>query len=212
MNYDAIIFDVDGTLWDSRALVADAWNQGVRDLLGYDPGYTVGDMDRLFGNTMVRIGELLFPEMEERARNDLMYRLINEYENRWLTKSGGIFYPGVEETVQRLARRYPLFIVSNCQKGYIEWVMHYGGFRSCIRDWLCFEDTLRGKGENLKLMCRRHGLAHPVYVGDTAGDWEACQQAGMPMIFASYGLGRVEGLPTIRYLPELEELMEQGGL
>ena len=207
MKYDAIIFDVDGTLWDSRALVADAWNQGVRDLLGYHPHYTPQDMDRLFGHTMVHIGELLFPQMAESQRNDLMHRLINDYENLWLIRQGGTFYPGVCDTVPKLAQRLPLYIVSNCQKGYIEWVMHYGGFRSAIQDWLCFEDTQRGKGENLRLLCERHGLKNPVYVGDTAGDWNACQEAGIPMIFAAYGLGQVEGLPTIHAFPDLLKMI-----
>lgn len=209
MQYDAIILDVDGTLWDSRALVADAWNQGVQDLLGYDPHYTASDMDRLFGNTMVRIGELLFPELAPERRNEIMYRLINDYENQWLTRAGGTFYPGVPETIPALARRVPVYILSNCQKGYIEWVMHYGGFRESIRDWMCFEDTGRGKGENLRLLCQRHDLRCPVYVGDTAGDWQACQQAGIPMIFAAYGLGRVEGLPTIHAFYELEQLLDE---
>lgn len=37
-----------------------------------------------------------------------------------------------------------------------------------------------------------HHLSSPVYVGDTLGDFNACQAAGVPFIFASYGFGQVE--------------------
>ena len=203
---DAIIFDVDGTLWDSRAVVARAWNQAVIDLKGENPGYTANDMTPLFGNTMDQIARMLFPDMEETQRQPLMRELIR-YEDDFLTRESGAFYPGVSETIRRLACRYPLYILSNCQSGYIESVMDFGGFRDCITDHLCFEDTHLPKGDNLRQLIARHGLKNPVYVGDTGGDWKACQQAGIPMIFAAYGLGQVEGLPTIHSFPELETLL-----
>ncbi len=206
MEYDAIIFDVDGTLWDSRALVARAWNQGMRELEGQDPGYTADDMTPLFGNTMERIAQMLFPLMEEERRQKLMLQLIR-YEDELLTHESGTFYPDVSDTVRRLHNRYPLYILSNCQSGYIESVMDFGGFRDCITDWLCFEDTHLSKGANLRQLMARHGLRHPVYVGDTEGDFTACRQAGIDMIFAAYGLGQVEGLPTITRFSELDRML-----
>ena len=40
-----------------------------------------------------------------------------------------------------------------------------------------------------------HRLAHAVYVGDTRGDQESAEQAGMEFAFVRYGFGRVEGAP-----------------
>lgn len=206
MDYDGIIFDVDGTLWDSRALVARAWNQAMLHQEGYDPHYCAEDMTPLFGNTMERIARMLFPEMEEHRRQRLMKELIR-WENAALRQESGDFYPGVADTIRRLSRKYPLYILSNCQSGYIEAVMDFGGFRDCITDWLCFEDTGLPKGNNLRHLIARHGLRHPVYVGDTEGDYQACRQAGIDMIFAAYGLGHVEGLPTIHCFSELTRLL-----
>ena len=31
MKYESLIFDIDGTLWDSRALVAEGYNQQLRE-------------------------------------------------------------------------------------------------------------------------------------------------------------------------------------
>ena len=43
-----------------------------------------------------------------------------EQENIYLAEHGGILYPKLEETLQKLSEKYPLFIVSNCQDGYIQ--------------------------------------------------------------------------------------------
>ena len=39
---------------------------------------------------------------------------------------------------------------------------------------------------------KKNFLENPVYVGDTKGDAEACMEAGIPMVYAAYGFGRVE--------------------
>jgi phosphoglycolate phosphatase len=186
--------------------VADAWSKAVEDELGYNPRYTKEDMNSLFGKTMEKIADSLFPEMEYLQRQTLMKVLIR-YEDDFLANHSGDIYPGVPETIQALSKRYPLFILSNCQIGYIDLVMDYGGFRDCITDQLCFEDTHLTKGENLKVLMEKHRLKRPVYVGDTHGDWDACKAAGVDMIYAAYGLGKVEGLPTIHSFYELNQLL-----
>ena len=49
MNYESLIFDIDGTLWDSRALVAEGYNiqlkkEGLEHLC-----VTAEDLKPLFG-------------------------------------------------------------------------------------------------------------------------------------------------------------------
>ena len=53
----------------------------------------------------------------------------------------------------------------------------------------------------------RNKIRKAVYVGDTQGDADACREAGIPMIYASYGFGEVAdpGI-TIRSLSELLDL------
>ena len=74
-------------------------------------------------------------------------------------------------------------------------------------DHLCFGDTLKQKGENIRLIMERGGVKEAVYVGDTQGDANACDMAGVPMIYASYGFGNVEGdYPVIRKFSDLLNL------
>lgn len=205
---DSIIFDIDGTLWDSRQVVADAWNEAVIEKTGRHPGFTPENITYLFGKTMTEIADCLFPDLPTEER-----RALGEHcfwmENERLKRISGDFYPGVLETIPKLAERYSLYIVSNCQAGYIEVVLKHSGLAKCFQDWMCFDDTKLPKSETLKALIRRNGLNDPIYVGDTQGDWEACKKAGIPMIFCAYGLGQVEDeLPTIGRFEELKDLLK----
>ena len=187
---DGIIFDIDGTLWDSTDPVAASWNRSIREYSSLDLTINADILSGLFGKTMTEIGNTLFPGMPEEEKEHLL-NICMEQENRYLEDHPGTFYDGVIETVKKLAEKYPLFIVSNCQYGYIEVAVRGGGLESCIRDPLCFGETQVPKGQTLLLLMERNGLKAPVYVGDTQGDADACREAGIPFIFAEYGFGDV---------------------
>ena len=144
------------------------------------------------------------PKEEQRSFGDVCFR----EENTWLETEPGILYPGVEETLAQLEQRYPLYIVSNCQCGYIEVMLKTTGLGRYFSGHLCYGDTGEGKGKNLVTLCKRCGLTDPVYVGDTQGDADACREAGLPMIYAAYGLGKVsQAWKTIGHFSELLDLV-----
>jgi phosphoglycolate phosphatase len=100
-----------------------------------------------------------------------------------------VLYPGVLSGVPELRARYPLFIVSNCQAGYIELFLELSGLVSFFRDYECFGRTGHSKEQNLRALIARNALTAPVFVGDTAGDQSAAASNGVPFVFASYGFG-----------------------
>ena len=51
MYTDGIIFDVDGTLWDSTPIVAEAWTQAVLECGIKDRIVTAGELKQFFGKT-----------------------------------------------------------------------------------------------------------------------------------------------------------------
>lgn len=203
---DGIIFDIDGTLWDSTDSVAASWNRAIRENTSLDLTLDAGILSGLFGKTMTEIGRALFPDdpEEEQARIlDICFR----YENDYLRDHPGVVYDGVADTIRKLYEKYPLFIVSNCQLGYIEVTMKGAGIESFIKDHLCFGETQVSKGETLLMLMKRNNLKSPVYVGDTQGDADACRFAGIPFIFAEYGFGDVPDAETrIRSFRELGEM------
>lgn len=203
---DSIIFDVDGTIWDSTESVADSWNKAIREHSDLDLTLDPVSLSRVFGKTMTEIADALFPALDTEARMKLLDACYAE-ENRYLEDHPGLLYDGVAETIRNLSLRYPLYIVSNCQCGYIEVMLKTSGLAPYIKDHLCFGETLRPKGETIRMLMEKNSLKSPVYVGDTQGDADACKAAGIPFIFAEYGFGDVPDAATrIQRFSDLEKI------
>lgn len=189
---DSMIFDVDGTLWDATGIVADAWTQCLRRV--YDPQMTItsGQLRGLFGKLLPDIAASLFPKESQKRQQELIERCCEEEHKALLAASQAPIYPGLQDTLQVLSEKYKLFIVSNCQAGYIEVFLECTGFSRYFEGHLCPGDTGRPKGENIREIIRRHRLESPVYIGDTMGDCQASREAGIPFVYASYGYGQVD--------------------
>ena len=200
---DGIIFDVDGTLWDSTDSVAESWNLAIRENSTLDLTIDGEILQGLFGKTMTEIADALFPSLSEKERMDFI-AVCFDYENRYLETHPGRMYDGVVDTVKKLSEKYPLFIVSNCQCGYIEAMLNAFGLGSYIKDHLCFGETQTPKSQTILKLMERNGLRDVVYVGDTQGDADACRDAGVPFVFAEYGFGDVpDAKVRIKAFPEL---------
>lgn len=202
-----IIFDMDGTLWDSAENVAKSWNLAISTYSGYEKTLTAEDIQRVMGKTMDAIADILFAELSREDRMELLATCC-EMENDYLREHGGILYEGVRETLAKLRERgYHLSIVSNCQAGYIEAFLDYYKLWDAIRDKQCYGDNLLPKGENIRLVADRNGLDAAIYVGDIQGDYDASQAAGVDFIHAAYGFGTIDAdVPAIHTFAELAEM------
>ena len=202
----SLIFDIDGTLWDSRALVAEGYNIQLQ-AEGYPHLCVDAEVLRpLFGKTMSDIADAILAEIPVPERYALMERCM-ETENRYLAENEcNIGYEGVKETLELLSKDYRLFIVSNAQCGYPELCMEKLGISHLFEGHLCFGDTGTEKGETILTLMRRHNITDAVYIGDTQGDYEATVVADIPFIWAAYGFGSPSGaagrITDIRQLPE----------
>lgn len=186
-----IILDVDGTLWDTTEVIAKAWNKAISEVGGTATIVTPSILKKEFGKPMDEIANSLFHDASEERRK-LLLDLCCKYEHEVLTEdTSDLFFPNVRETLKKLSKKCNLFIISNCQSGYIELFMEKAGVEQYIIDYECFGDTGKSKGENIKLVMKRNNLDDAVYVGDTQGDYEATVFAGIPFVFAKYGFGRV---------------------
>jgi len=189
---DGVILDVDGTLWDSTEIVAQAWTQAVHDGGGGNITVTADMLKGLFGKTMMVIADCMLPQLPPEKRYAIM-DLCCQYEHEALQQDPcHICYPGVKETIREISERVPVFIVSNCQSGYIELFLEKTELGAYIQDTECFGNTGKSKGENIRLLVSRNKLQSPIYIGDTQGDCDASKDAGVPFIFASYGFGSAD--------------------
>ena len=206
MNYESLIFDIDGTLWDSRALVAEGYNIQLKEE-GLEHLFVDAErLKSLFGKVMTEIADILFVSIPESQRYALMERCMDT-ENKYLFENEcKIGYPKVKETMAELAKKYRLFIVSNSQRGYPELCMEKLGLTPYIQGHLCFGDTGTSKGKTIRRLCEIHGIENCAYIGDTQGDYEATVEAGVPFIWCTYGFGTPDGYAE--KIGSFEELLE----
>lgn len=205
--YDGVIFDLDGTLWNSTSEVAYAFNKVVKEKHPeITDEITVEKLQSLFGKPLDEIAVKLFLSVSEEHAIEVM-RECCEYECRYLAEHGAILYDGLEDTLKALQKKYKLFIVSNCQDGYIECFFEaYPHLQQYFTDYECPGRTGKFKADNIRLVIERNKLENPIYVGDTQGDADACKEAEVPFIFARYGFGNVQEYE--RAIDSLGELLE----
>lgn len=206
-----ILFDLDGTLWDSSVQVAESWDIVMRQLPDVPRRVTTADMQSWMGLQMDEIGHRCFAGSgisEERVAE--IIHICGEFENEYLLEKGGVLYPHLEEVLKELSRDYFLAIISNCQEGYIETFLKHYGFDQYISDQESYGATKLSKGENIRLVCERNHLDFALYVGDIEGDYQSARRAGIPFIHAAYGFGRIsDPVPEIHSLTELRATVEK---
>ena len=188
----SLIFDIDGTLWDSRAIVAKGYNDYLLEIGRPDLQVDAEYLKTLFGKTMTEIADIMLESIPTPERYDVMQGCMDREDEFLHEDPCDIAFPGVKETLEKLKESYRLFIVSNAQCGYPELMMDKLGIRHLMEGWMCFGDTGLPKGDTIRILMERHGITDAVYIGDTQGDLEASQRAGIPFIFCTFGFGNPE--------------------
>jgi phosphoglycolate phosphatase len=202
---DSIIFDLDGTIWDPIDTVLHAWNSRIKNYSEIKEELTRTDFEGTMGLQMNDISKKLFPYLSEEVRDQVITECCN-IEQGYLKKHGGILFRNVEDVLRQLSKKYKLYIVSNCQDGYIE---AFYEFHNLSKYFLDFENPGRtglSKGENINLIIERNNLLSPIYVGDTEGDLRAARYAGIPFIYAKYGFGQVSEYDEV--IDKFDELVK----
>jgi phosphoglycolate phosphatase len=205
MKFESLIFDIDGTLWDSRALVAKGYNAQLHDE-GMERFCVDAEvLKTVFGKVMTEIADILFAELPPQERYPLLERCMAREGETLYNDPCNIGFPKVKETLEELAKKHRIFIVSNAQCGYPELCIDKLGLGEYIEGHMCFGDTGTSKGQTILTLIRKHNIGSCIYIGDTQGDLEACKEAGIPFIFCAYGLGQAESWDA--KIDSIEELL-----
>lgn len=209
MKCESLIFDIDGTLWDSRSIVAEGYNRQLIAEGHPELCITPEDLRRLFGKTMRDIADAMLATIPVEDRYDLMERCMDNEQQLLHNDPCQIAYEGVVETLKELSKQHRLFIVSNSQSGYPELLLEKLELEPYFTGTLCFGQTQTDKGTTIRTLMEQHDITSACYIGDIQGDLEATRKAGLPFIWASYGFGQVVGYDArIDTFPELLELFE----
>lgn len=152
------------------------------------------------------IADDLFPNASKSTKLQIMQKCCEQEHLALSAATDHLLYPRVKETMKRLSEKCRLFIVSNCQSGYVELFLEKSGLGPYIADFECYGNTGNGKADNIRLLMERNQLNEAIYVGDTQGDCDASASAGIPFLFARYGFGTADHFQ--KAIDRFEELLD----
>ncbi len=207
---DAIIFDLDGTLWDVTKSTYDSANN-----IALKFGLKAISKEIIckgFGTNKEESAKLYFPDLPLEESVKIMDEISNHNINN-LMRNGGNVYPNVKEVLTMLKEKYNLYIVSNTSRmSYIE------AFLNCSNTKELFNDYIAASGQNLlkyeaiQKIVIDNKIQNAVYVGDTFRDKDAAKKANIGFIHAKYGFDNMlEAKYSISCIEELPKLMEKIG-
>lgn len=205
MKFDSIGFDLDGTLWNALDAITESW---VRTSIKYgEPVPTKEDVSGALGLNKVDLMNKLYPDMDY-DKQMMFFDEAAKLCNDILAENGGILFDRMEETLEELSKHFKLYIVSNCQDGYIEAFFNAHKLGKYFCDYEHPDERCISKGENIKTVLKRNNLKNSVYIGDTQSDADAAKNAGVPFIYASFGFGKAESPDyTIDSYPEIMNIV-----
>jgi phosphoglycolate phosphatase len=194
----ALVFDLDGTLIDSRRDITTAVNR-LRAGLGLPPLALEQVITMVGEGARLLVERALGPGFPPDEIDRALERYLADYWHVCLETTRA--YPGVDVMLAELAGRYPLALLSNKGEALSRRILDGLGLTAHFREILGGDSlpTRKPDPAGLHLLADRLGLPveRLLLVGDTWVDAETARNAGCPFALVEWGFPR---------LPKLEEI------
>ena len=218
--FDAVVFDLDGTLIATDRFWIESAERGTRRALaalGHERRMPSPQQWLSLVGLPLDVGfRSLFPDLPEPARMAVLRACVEE--EYALLRSGGVpVMDGARAVVEHLsARGLALGIASNCQQDYLDHMLDGLDLRELVRAAYCRESAgIASKGDMLACLLEDFGTRSAVMVGDRATDRDAAWENGLPHVHCAFGFAQgdesVEAEGRIRALEELVPMLERRG-
>lgn len=186
---EALIFDIDGTLFQTESVLDNAYYQTFHDLKGlYDAEIpSIEKMYACIGMTAEELWADLAPDASEEFKKIAGERML-ELEMDGLKKGLGKLYPTTYETLDNLQRNgYRLFVASNGEEDYVKSVVKYTGIEHLFEEvYTAGEYKTVSKIDLVKLILNNHNVTSAWMIGDRFSDIEAGIKNGLTAIGCDY--------------------------
>lgn len=201
----ALFFDLDGTLWNALVPLIESWNSAM-EKAGEHYRFNMKTMMSYMGLTPEETARIAFSDVPF-EKGMALFKACLDFEIGYLAIHPGKMYPHEEEVISELSEGYPLYIVSNCGKGYIENYLNALNMAKYFKGHLCVGQTGLPKWKNIIKLKEEEKIDDVIYIGDTDKDRVESERAKVRFIHAAYGFGK-----TLVKTPKINSLIELPGI
>lgn len=188
---DTIIFDLDGTLFQTEKVAVPAFQRTFRRLL--EKGLYRGEspsneqIQSVFGMTLSDIWERLLPGASEEAKRKADDWWLQD-ELDCLAEGMGTLYPEVSEGMEELSSRgWQMWIASNGLGPYVRGVVDTFGLADRLKGiYTAGEQQIAEKDQLVKRLMKQNGISSGWMVGDRRSDIHAGKVNGLTVIGCRY--------------------------
>lgn len=212
---EAMIFDMDGTLFKTETLVVPAYHRLFDQLR--EEGLYHGEtppVDRILsslGMVMDQIWGKVLPD-HDTSVHKRADQLFLENEIKGLQDHSTELYPAVAETLKSLRQQgVRLFVSSNGLEAYVKGVAKSHQIADLFEQlYSAGEYRTTSKVHLVELLLRMHGISSAWMIGDRSSDVEAGKENGLTVIGCAYaGFCAAEELNGAdRIIQSFSELMD----
>lgn len=192
--FDAVVFDLDGTLVATERYWPDAARAATRAFLDERrierPIPTTAEWMEMVGTPLATAFDLAFSDLSPRDRSALVDACVAE-EQTLLERGRAALLAGVPETLEELLQRgVRLGVASNCGSDYLETMMGALGLDRWIEEARCLHSPgVGGKADMIQDLLHTFGTRSAVMVGDRRSDRDSAWANGIPHVHIPRGYG-----------------------
>lgn len=203
-----IIFDLDGTLWETIEATYIAANIIVekhKELKKISKETIIKGM----GLSSLENASNYIPYIP--AENGIKYmKEISDKTSEIINEKNINIYHGVEETIKKISKEYKLGIITNNRDEYAKTFLRISNLEKYFIDYIGAASYNITKGNAIKRMVQKHHEKENYYVGDIKKDQEATLYAGIKFIHAKYGFEpNLDSKLSIKNIKELPNLLKK---
>lgn len=212
----AIIFDMDGTLFDSKKMltgfISEALTKLTEEGILEKEKWENEPLSSFIGLTPDTIFAKILPGADEETIGSTV-GLLSEMQKNYPAGEAELF-PGVKETIEKLYKQgHDLYVASNGPAGYVPRVLREFGMEEYFKGMSAAgSHHTKSKVELLSLVLEENDInGSALMVGDRHSDIEAGQKCNIETVGCTYGFGDLEEINEATYLidyfPKLLEIV-----
>ena len=200
-----LIFDLDGTLWETIDTTLEAANI-VADKYNLKT-VTKQTVEKGMGLSSIQNTVNYMPEVDTNTALKYIAEIC-EVNFELIKQKGAHVYDGVDEVIKKLSQKYKLGIITNNYDEYVEAFFNVSGLKSYFTDYIGAASYKITKGEAIKKMVEKYNELNNYYIGDIKNDMIATMEAGISFVHARYGFDpNLECKLHIDDIKELENIV-----